>query len=60
MLESLTRGGGWDVPEAWFLLAKGYGLQGRRKRERDCLLFALGLAEVRGVRNVGVAVGWCL
>jgi len=59
MLEALTKRVGWDVPEAWYLLAKAYGIQGRRQRERDCLVFALGLAEVRGVRDVGVALGWC-
>ncbi|TDL20474.1 hypothetical protein BD410DRAFT_790991 [Rickenella mellea] len=60
MLEVLTRRGGWDIPEAWYLLAKAYGLQGRKARERECLAFALGLVETRGVRDVGVALGNCL
>jgi len=60
MLEELTRGPGWDVAEAWYLLAKAYRMQGRDDRERDCLIFSLGLAEVRGVRDVGIAIGWCL
>lgn len=60
MLEELTRGAGWDIPEAWYLLAKAYKMQSRMDRERECLLFALGLAEVRGVRDVGAAIGWCL
>lgn len=60
MLESLTRGTGWDVPEAWYLLAKAYKLQGRRERERECLAFALELSEKRGVRDIGNAIGWCL
>lgn len=42
------------------MLAKAYGLQGRRVRERECLAFALGLVELRGVRDIGVAVGLCL
>ncbi|KAL5501019.1 hypothetical protein ACEPAH_9406 [Sanghuangporus vaninii] len=60
MLEALTRGSGWDVAEAWYLLAKAYNIQGRKDRERECLMFALGLAEVRGVRDIGTAIGWCL
>jgi predicted Zn-dependent protease len=60
MLERATRGAGWDVPEAWHLLAKAYGLQGRASRERECLLYALELAEARGVREIGAAVGWVL
>lgn len=60
MLEALTHGPGWDVAEAWYLLSKAYGLQGRKERERNCLMFALGLSEVRGVRDVGSAIGWCL
>lgn len=60
MLEELTRGTGWDIAEAWYLLAKAYRMQGRADRERDCLIFALGLAEVRGVRDIGIAIGWCL
>ncbi|KZT18342.1 hypothetical protein NEOLEDRAFT_1143513 [Neolentinus lepideus HHB14362 ss-1] len=60
MLRDLTRGSAWDIPEAWYFLAKAYNLQGRRDRERDCLTFALGLSVTRGVRNIGAAVGWCL
>jgi hypothetical protein len=60
MLERVTRGAGWDVPEVWHLLAKAYGLQGRAPRERECLLYALELAEGRSVREIGAAVGWVL
>ena len=60
MLEALTRGSGWDVAEAWYLLSKAYNMQDRKDRERECLMFALGLAEVRGVRDIGIAIGWCL
>jgi hypothetical protein len=60
MLETLTRGPGWDIPEAWYLLAKAYGMQNRKPRERECLVYALGLSEVRGIRDVGGAVGWSL
>ncbi|CCM03055.1 uncharacterized protein FIBRA_05174 [Fibroporia radiculosa] len=60
LLSDLTRGAGWDVPEAWYFLAKQYGLQGRKDRERECLSFALTLSETRSLRDIGVAVGWCL
>jgi len=60
LLSDLTRGAGWDVPEAWYFLAKHYGLQGRKGRERECLSFALTLSETRPLRDIGVAVGWCL
>ncbi|KAI0072606.1 hypothetical protein K474DRAFT_1711463 [Panus rudis PR-1116 ss-1] len=60
LLSDLTQGGGWDVPEAWYFLAKAYKLQGRRDRERECLSFSLALTESRGVRDIGVALGWCL
>lgn len=60
MLSDLTRGVAWDVPEAWYFLAKHYGLQGRTGLERECLSFALTLSENRGLRDIGIAVGWCL
>ncbi|KAH8105236.1 hypothetical protein BXZ70DRAFT_919975 [Cristinia sonorae] len=60
LLSDLTKGAGWDVAEAWYFLAKGYKLQGRRDRERECLSYALTLSESRGVRDVTASVGWCL
>ena len=60
ILTHVTQGLGWDVPEAWYFLAKAYKLQGRRDRERECLSYALSLSETRGVREVTTAVGWCL
>ncbi|KLO16848.1 hypothetical protein SCHPADRAFT_937555 [Schizopora paradoxa] len=60
MLEATTKGSGWDIPEAWYLLAKAYHMQGRPDRERECLVNALRLSEVRGVRDIGAAIGWCL
>jgi len=60
LLSDLTRGAGWDVPEAWYFLARACGLQGKRERERECLSFAMCLVEGRGVRDVKTAVGWCL
>ncbi|KAJ7079363.1 hypothetical protein C8R43DRAFT_1177712 [Mycena crocata] len=60
MLAHLTRGPGYDVPEAWYFLAKAYGMQDRKARERECLSLALQLSEQRGVRDVSSAVGWCI
>jgi len=60
MLSDLTQGPGWDVPEAWYFLGKAHGMRGMRDRERECLGFALGLAEGRPIREFGEAVGWCL
>ncbi|KAI0350274.1 hypothetical protein OH77DRAFT_1431143 [Trametes cingulata] len=60
LLSALTKGAGWDVPEAWYFLAKMYALQGRQDRERECLCYALTLSENRPLRDAGAAVGWCL
>ncbi|TFK94482.1 hypothetical protein K466DRAFT_476349 [Polyporus arcularius HHB13444] len=60
LLSELTKGAGWDVPEAWYFLGKMYALQGRQDRERECLCFALTLSENRPLRDPGTAVGWCL
>jgi len=60
LLTHLTKGRGWDVPEAWFFLGKAFGLQGRKDKEREALGRALELVEGRGVREVGAAVGWCI
>ncbi|KAL4066373.1 hypothetical protein V8B97DRAFT_1041251 [Scleroderma yunnanense] len=60
LLRYITRSRGWDVPEAWYYLAKAYGLQGRKDEECECLVAALRLSERRCIRDVGRAVGWCL
>lgn len=60
MLSYAVRGPAWDVPEAWYFLAKAYGLQGRKDKEREALTLALSLSEQRTVRDIGLAVGWCL
>jgi predicted Zn-dependent protease len=60
LLSDLTHGPAWDVPEAWYYLAKAYKLQGRRDRECECLSFALTLSKTRGVRDIATAIGWCL
>ena len=60
LLSPLTKGIGWDVPEAWYFLAQAYDVQGRAERARECLGYALTLSEGRGVREIGSAVGWFL
>ncbi|TFY69955.1 hypothetical protein EVG20_g2925 [Dentipellis fragilis] len=55
MLTDLTKGPGWDVAEAWYFLGRAHGMRGIRDRERECLSFALGLAEGRVVRDVARA-----
>jgi tetratricopeptide (TPR) repeat protein len=60
LLGHVTRGPGWDVPEAWYYLAKAYGLQGRKDKERESLATALALSDRRSIRDIGRAVGWCL
>ncbi|KAJ3560060.1 hypothetical protein NP233_g11081 [Leucocoprinus birnbaumii] len=60
LLSHLTQGKGWDVPEAWYFLAKAYGVQGRKEKEVEALRLALQLTEGRGVREVGSAIGWCI
>ncbi|KZS95292.1 TPR-like protein [Sistotremastrum niveocremeum HHB9708] len=60
ILTDITRGRGWDVPETWYLLAKACGMQGRKERERECLLFALSLVEAQSVRSFSDALGYCL
>ena len=60
LLNDLTNGDGWDVPEAWYYLAKAAKMQGRIEKERECLTYALRLAEVTRVREIPDAVGWSL
>jgi len=60
LLNALTKGPGWHVPEAWFLLAQASGMQGRTTMQRECLRYALGLVEARGVRDVVDTLGYCL
>lgn len=60
ILGHVTRGPGWDVPEAWYYLAKAYGLQDRKDKERESLTTALTLSNRRSIRDIGRAVGWCL
>ncbi|KAF9478780.1 TPR-like protein [Pholiota conissans] len=60
MLARLAKARGWDIPEVWYFLSKAYALQGRREMEREALKTALELSEGRGVRDIGIALGWCL
>jgi tetratricopeptide (TPR) repeat protein len=50
-LNQVTQDSGWDVPEAWFYLAKVCERQGRDGRAGECLRYALGLEESRPARR---------
>lgn len=51
LLNAFTQGKGWDVPEAWYFLAKACeGQGGRHARVRECLLYALQLEKGRTCR----------
>ncbi|KAG9312488.1 hypothetical protein JVU11DRAFT_6875 [Chiua virens] len=41
LLEYMSRGPGWDVPEVWYFLAKAYGLRGQKDKQRECLTTAV-------------------
>jgi hypothetical protein len=60
MLSHAVEGAAWDVSEAWYFLAKAYALQGRKDKEWKALTLALSLSERRSIRDIGLAVGWCL
>lgn len=60
MLSHSVKGPAWDIPEAWYFLAKAHGLQGRKDKEREALTTALALSERRTVRDIGLAIGWAL
>ncbi|BEI84707.1 hypothetical protein CcaverHIS002_0501080 [Cutaneotrichosporon cavernicola] len=50
LLSQLVQDRGWDVPEAWFALAKVCERQDRHARARECLLYALQLECTRTCR----------
>lgn len=58
LLNQLTQDdAGWDVPEAWYYLAKVCERQGGRgERVRECLVYALGLEKGRTARRLEDAV----
>ncbi|KAG8746469.1 hypothetical protein FRC10_004909 [Ceratobasidium sp. 414] len=60
MLNQVTQGAGWDAAEAWYLLGRACGLQGRRERQRACLAHALRLEEGKTVRSVRAVLPRCL
>lgn len=51
LLNQLTQDAGWDVPEAWYYLAKVCEAQGRLERSRECLVYALDLEESKPCRR---------
>lgn len=54
LLEKLTSSShGWDIPEAWFALARAYELSGETGRTKRALWRCVELEDVRAVR------AWC-
>ncbi|KAF8674602.1 Tetratricopeptide repeats protein [Rhizoctonia solani] len=49
MLNQTTQGAGWDAAEAWYLLGRACGMQGRRERQRACLAHALRLEQSKPI-----------
>jgi predicted Zn-dependent protease len=60
LLNSFTQGKGWDVPEAWYFLAKACeGQRGRHGRVQECLLYALQLEKGKACRPLrGTVPRW--
>ncbi|KAG9298511.1 hypothetical protein G9A89_016508 [Geosiphon pyriformis] len=50
VLESITKGNGWDCPEAWFYLGKACEATNRIQQTKDCFWHALALEETKPVR----------
>jgi len=52
LLQQLTNSPrGWDLPEAWFALAKSYELAGELERAKSALWKCITLEDCRGVRG---------
>ncbi|KAG0642079.1 hypothetical protein HOY80DRAFT_882272, partial [Tuber brumale] len=52
LLQQLTNSPrGWDVPEAWFALAKSYELAGEFGRAKSALWKCVTLEDCRGIRG---------
>ncbi|RPB04198.1 hypothetical protein L873DRAFT_1667629, partial [Choiromyces venosus 120613-1] len=52
LLQQLTNSPrGWDVPEAWFALAKAYELAGEIERSKSALWKCVALEDCRGIRE---------
>ncbi|CAG8783137.1 12110_t:CDS:2, partial [Dentiscutata erythropus] len=54
LLESVTKGSGWDCAEAWLYLGKICQNTNRVKRAKDCLWYALDLEESSPVRPFSI------
>ncbi|ORY92222.1 hypothetical protein BCR43DRAFT_479395 [Syncephalastrum racemosum] len=51
ILDRLTRGPGWDCPEAWFFLGRIHDEHGRAERAKECFLYALELERSQPIRS---------
>lgn len=51
LLATVTATKGWACPEAWYLLGRVARDGGRPERQRECLVYALGLEKKRSIRD---------
>ncbi|KAK4569963.1 hypothetical protein LTR86_002933 [Recurvomyces mirabilis] len=58
LLSSLTKlGTGWDLPEAWLVLARAYELSGQLGKAKEALWWVVELEEGRGIRGFEGVLG---
>lgn len=61
LLRGLTGlGSGWDLPEAWFAMARAHEEGGEAERAKDALWWCVELEEGRGVRGWGECGGYII
>ncbi|KAI9492654.1 hypothetical protein BDB00DRAFT_873233 [Zychaea mexicana] len=54
ILDSVTKGSGWDCAEAWFYLGRIYQRTSRADRGKECMMYALELESTRPIQPFSV------
>ncbi|KAI8144130.1 hypothetical protein BJV82DRAFT_77339 [Fennellomyces sp. T-0311] len=54
ILDSVTKGSGWDCAEAWFYLGRIYQKTARAARGKECMIYALELESTRPIQPFSV------
>ncbi|KAI7864851.1 hypothetical protein BDF14DRAFT_1731500 [Spinellus fusiger] len=54
LLDSVTKGNGWDCSEAWFLLGEIYRETGRLEQTKACFFYALDLETTRPIQPFSI------
>ncbi|KAG2225420.1 hypothetical protein INT45_010056, partial [Circinella minor] len=54
ILDSVTKGPGWDCAEAWFYLGRIYQKTVRADRGKECMMYALDLESTRPIQPFSV------